>query len=51
MGIFVNTYQTNSMFHRYNITNMDDKRNAFLAAQAHLEGKKDSAKIISLSKS
>ena len=29
------------MFGRYNITNMDDKRNAFLAAEENLKSQKN----------
>ena len=43
-------HKTNSMFRRYNITNMDDKRNAFIAAEEHLESQKHVPTKVSLVK-
>ena len=38
VAMSITGHKTNFMFQRYNITNMDDKRSAFLEAQEHLEG-------------
>jgi hypothetical protein len=41
VAIFIIGYKTNSMFRRHNITNMNDKRNAFIAAEEYLESQKN----------
>ena len=41
VAMAITGHKTNSMFRRYNNTNMDDKRNAFIAAEEHLESQKN----------
>jgi hypothetical protein len=40
-SIPINGHKTNSMFRRYKITIMNDKRNAFIDAEENLESKKN----------
>ena len=40
-SIPINGHKTNSMFRRYKITIMDDKRNAFIDAEENLESQKN----------
>ena len=48
VAMSITGHKTNFMFQRYNITNMDDKRSAFLDAQEHLEGQKKNSRINSV---
>jgi integrase len=49
VAMSITGHKTSSMFRRYNITNMDDKRHAFLAAEEHLESQKNiSTKVSSI---